>query len=69
MDKYFDNNIKLQSTAPLGNSKGKRVFNIVSKLKFVFGKKTKEGKPRKDVKPTQGATFKKKSIFFEYMSY
>jgi hypothetical protein len=69
MDKYFDNNIKLQSTAPLGNSKGKRVFNIVSKLKFVFGKKTKEGKPRKDVKPTQGATFKKKSIFFEYLSY
>ena len=69
MDKYFDNNVELRSTAPSGNSKGKRVFNIVSKLKFVFGKKTKDGKPRKDVKPTLGATFKKKSIFFEYLSY
>jgi hypothetical protein len=68
MDKYFDNNVELQSTAPLGNSKGKRVFDIVSKLKFVFGKKTKDGKPRKDVKPTPGATFEK-SIFFEYLSY
>jgi hypothetical protein len=65
MDKYFDNNVELQSTAPLGNSKGKRVFNIVSKLKFVFGKKTKDGKPRKDVKPTPRATFKKKSIFLD----
>jgi hypothetical protein len=53
----------------LGNSKGKRVFNIVSKLKFVFRKKTKDEKPKKDVKPTPGATFKKKSIFFEYLSY
>jgi hypothetical protein len=69
MDKYFDNNVELQSTAPLGNSKGKRVFNIVSKLKFVFGKKTKDRKPRKDVKPTPGAIFKKKSIFFKYLSY
>jgi hypothetical protein len=69
MNKYFDNNVELQSTALLGNSKGKRVFNIVSKLKFIFGKKTKDGKPRKDVKPTPGATFKKKSIFFEYLSY
>jgi hypothetical protein len=49
--------------------KVKRVFNIVSKLKFVFRKKKKDKKPRKDVKPTHGATFKKKSIFFEYLSY
>jgi hypothetical protein len=69
MDKYFDNNVELQSTASLGNSKGKRVFDIVSKLKFVFEKKTKDEKPRKDVKPTPRATFKKKSIFFEYLSY
>jgi hypothetical protein len=69
MDKYFDNNVELQSTAPLGNSKGKRVFNIVSNLKFVFEKKTKDEKTRKDVKPTPRATFKKKSIFFEYLSY
>jgi hypothetical protein len=68
MDKYFDNNVELQSTAPLGNSKGKRVFNIVSKFKFVFEKKTKDEKPRKDVKLTPRATFKK-SIFFEYLSY
>jgi hypothetical protein len=69
MDKYFDNNVELQSTAPLGNSKGKRVFNIVNNLKIVFGKKTKDEKLRKDVKPTLGATFTKKSIFFEYLSY
>jgi hypothetical protein len=62
MDKYFDNNSELQSTAPSGNSKGKKVFNIVSKLKFVFGKKTKDGKPRKNGKPALGATFKTKSI-------
>jgi hypothetical protein len=52
----------------LGNSKGKRIFNIVSKLKFVFEKKIKDEKPIKNVKPTPGATFKK-SNFFEYLSY
>jgi len=31
--------------------------------------KTKDRKTRKDVKSTPGATFKKKSIFFEYLSY
>ena len=67
MDTYFDNNVELNSTAPLGNSKGKRVFNIVSKLKFFFGKKTEDEKLRKDVKPTPEATLKKKSIFFEYL--
>ena len=69
MDKYFDNNSELQTTAPSGNSKGQRVFSIVSKLKFVFGKKTKDGKPRKNVKPASGATFKKKSIFFKYLEH
>ena len=61
MDKYFDNNSELQTTALSGNSKCQRVFSIVSKLKFVFGKKTKDGKPRNNVKPAPGATFKKKS--------
>ena len=42
MDKYFDNNSELQSTAPSGNRKGNRVFSIVNNLKFVFGKKRKE---------------------------
>jgi len=69
MDKYFDNNNELQSTAPSGNSKGKRVFSIVSKLNFVFGKNAKDGKPRKNVKLASGATFKKKSIFFNYLGY
>jgi len=49
MDKYFDNNSELQSTAPSRNSKGKRVFSIISKLKFVFGKKIKDRKPIKNV--------------------
>ena len=39
----------------------------MSNINFVFGKKTKDVKPRKNVKPTLGATFKKKSIFFEYL--
>ena len=69
MDKYFDNNDELHSTAPSGHNEGKRVFRIVSNLKFTFGKRTKDGKPRKDIKPTPGDTFKKKSIFFEYLSY
>ena len=39
----------------------------MSNINFVFKKKTKDGKPRKDVKPTPGTTFKKKSIFFVYL--
>jgi hypothetical protein len=41
MDKYFNNNDELHSTTPSGNSKGQRVFRIVSNIKFVSGKKTK----------------------------
>ena len=67
MDKYFDNRDESKSTTPLGISAGKRVFLIVSKVTFVFGKKTKDGKKRKDVKPSEGATFKKMSIFFKYL--
>jgi len=69
MDKYFDYNDERNSDAPLGNSKGQRVFKIVTNIKFVFGKKTKDGKTRKDVKSTPRATFKKKSIFFECLPY
>ena len=65
MDKYFDNRDEAKSTAPLGKSAGKRVFLIVSKVTFVFGKKTKDGKKRKDVKASEGDTFKKMSIFFQ----
>jgi hypothetical protein len=54
MDKYFDNNVELQSTASLGNSKGKRVFNIFSKLKFVFRKKTKDGNQERMSNQLQG---------------
>ena len=50
MDKYFDYNDERNIDAPLGNSKGKRVFKIVSNIKFVFGQKTKDEKIRKDVK-------------------
>jgi hypothetical protein len=44
MDKYFDNNDELHCTAPSGNNKGQRVFEIVRKIIFVFEKKTKDGK-------------------------
>jgi hypothetical protein len=36
MDKYFDNNDELHSTAPSGNNKGQRVFEIVRNIIFVF---------------------------------
>jgi len=62
MDKYFDNNEELLYYT-IGNSKGQRAFQIVSKIKFVFGKKTKDEKPRKDMKPIPGATHSKSSLF------
>ena len=65
----FNNRDEAKSTASIGRSAGKRVFLIVSKVTFVFGKKTKDGKKRKDVKPSEGATFKKMSIFFKYLPY
>jgi hypothetical protein len=55
MDKYFDNNGELHSTAPSGNNRGHKVFEIVRNIKFVFGKKTKDEKTRKDAKPAPGA--------------
>jgi hypothetical protein len=69
MDKYFDNNDELHSTAPSGNNKGQRVFKIVRNIKFVFRKKTKDIKTRKDTKLAPRDTFKKKSIFFKYLPY
>jgi hypothetical protein len=69
MDKYFDNNGELHSTPPSGNNRGQRVFEIVKNINFVFGKKTKDGKTRKDAKPALRAILKKKSIFFEYLPY
>jgi len=63
MDKYFDNRDESKSTAPLDTSVGKRVFLIVRKVTFVFGKKTKDEKKRKDVKASEGDTFKKMSNF------
>jgi hypothetical protein len=68
IDKYFDNNGELHFTPPSGNNRGHRVFEIVKNIKFVFDKKTKYGKTRKDAKPTSGAIFKK-YIFFEYLPY
>jgi hypothetical protein len=68
MDKHFNNNGELHSIAPSGNNRGHRVFEIVRNIKFVYGKKTKGGKTRKDAKPASGAIFKK-SIFFEYLTY
>jgi hypothetical protein len=44
MDKYFNNNDELHSTAPSGNNKVQRVFEIVRNIKFVFRKRKKYGK-------------------------
>ena len=54
MDKYFNYNDEMNSDAPLGNSKGHRVFKIVSNIKFVFGKKTKDGKTKRMSNQLQG---------------
>jgi hypothetical protein len=43
MNQYFDKRDETKSTAPSGTSVGKRVFLIVNKINFVFGKKTKDG--------------------------
>jgi len=69
MNKYFDNIDESKSTAPSSCRKGHIVYKIVENVKFVFGKQTKDGKPRKIVKANKGDTFKKKSIFFKYLSY
>ena len=63
MDKYFDNRDQAKSTAPSGTSAYKRVFLIVSKVTFVFRKKTKDGKKRKDVKASEG-THSRRCQFF-----
>jgi hypothetical protein len=57
------------STPPSSNNIGYRVFEIVRNINFVFGKKRKDMKTRKDAKPDLGAILKKKSIFFEYLPY
>jgi hypothetical protein len=44
MDKYFDNNDELHSTAPSGNNKGQNIFEIVRNIKFVFGRRQKTEK-------------------------
>lgn len=62
MDKYLDNMDEEKSIGPSDNSKGKRVFKIVSNITFVYGK-AKDGKRRKDMKPLEGDTFKKMSVF------
>jgi hypothetical protein len=54
MDKYFENNDELHSTAPSGNNNYQGVFERVSNIKFLFGKRTKERKTRKDTKPALG---------------
>jgi hypothetical protein len=69
MDKYFYNNGELHSTPPSGNNRGHRVFEIVKNINFIFGKKTKDEKTRKDAKPALGAILKKQSILFEYLPY
>jgi hypothetical protein len=56
-------------TPTSGKNRGHRVFEIVRNINFVFGKKIKDGKTKKDVKPALVAIFKKKSIFFEYLHY
>ena len=62
MDKYFDNNGELHSTATSGNNKGHRVFEIVRNIKFVFGKKTKDGKQGRMSNQLRGL-YSRKSLF------
>jgi hypothetical protein len=63
MDKYFDNNGEPHSTAPSGNNRGHRVFEIVRNIKFVFGKKTKDGKNKEGCQTSSGGYIQEKVYF------
>jgi hypothetical protein len=44
MDKYFNNNDELHCTAPSGNNKGQRVFDIVRKSYLFLRRRPKTEK-------------------------
>ena len=62
MDKYFDNNGELHSTAPSGNNKGHRVFEIVRNIKFVLGRRQKMEKQGRMSNQLRGL-YSRKSLF------
>jgi hypothetical protein len=68
MDKYFDNRDEAKSTAPSSRRAGKRVFQIVSKVTFVFGKKTR-WKEKKGCKGIRMGHIQEDVNFFKYLPY
>jgi hypothetical protein len=76
MIKYFDNQPEPQLDEPIRASYGEKVFGMVKDMDQVeFGKNKKaptQGTKRKRDKmeePSVAVPFKKKSIFFRYLSY
>jgi hypothetical protein len=77
MNKYFDNQDELQLDEPARTRYREKVFDTVKDMEVEFEKKKKEkegttARKRKRDKmeePSVAIPFKKKSIFFKYLSY
>jgi hypothetical protein len=76
MNKYFDNQAEPQLDEPKWTRYGEKVFGMVKDMEVKFGKKKEiEGttirkrKRDKMEEPSVAIPFKKKSIFFRYLSY
>jgi hypothetical protein len=76
MNKYFDNQAEPQLDEPEWTRYGEKVFGMVKDMEVKFGKKKEiEGttirkrKRDKMEEPSVAIPFKKKSIFFRYLSY
>ena len=77
MNKYFDDRAEPQLDDPKRTRYGEKVFGMVKDMEVKFGKKKKETegttirkrKRDKMEEPSVAIPFKKKSIFFNYVSY
>ena len=77
MNKYFDNQDEPQLDEPAWTRYRKKVFSMVKDMEVEFGKKKKEkeGTMTRKIKwdkmeePSIAIPFKKKLIFFKYLSY
>ena len=77
MIKYFDNQAEPQLDEPKRTRYGEKVFGMVKDMEVEFKKKKKETegtttrkkKRNKMEEPSVAVPFKKKLIFFKYLSY
>ena len=77
MNKYFDNQAKVQVDEPKGTRYREEVFSMVKDIEVEFWKKKKETEGTttrkrewdKMEEPSVAVHFKKQSSFFKYLSY